>query len=399
MACNVSAILDVVPCGPDDRTVAFLPWAHVFGGNIEINSVFALGASTAICSAPEKLIEDLPVVKPTILFAVPTIWNRIYAGVQKNVAAQPKILQKLFHAGMSAATRQARGEHISLVDKAVLAAARSLIFGKVVARFGGRLKWAVSGAAALSRDVGEFIDNLGITVYEGYGMTETSGVATSNTPEARRMGSVGKPLPGITIKLDKEFASGDPEVGEILVYGHGVMNGYHNQPEDTAKVMTADGGLRTGDLGKLDKDGFLFITGRVKELYKLENGKYVAPAPMEEQITLSRYIAQAMIFGSDKPYNVALIVPDMTALDEWAKENGLTGTNGTLLEDAKVKKLYATELERLSSEFKGYERVKSFKLIAQPFTTADDLLTPTLKLKRRNVIKKYQPQLDALYKA
>jgi long-chain acyl-CoA synthetase len=230
-------------------------------------------------------------------------------------------------------------------------------------------------------------------------MTETSGSATSNTPAARRIGSVGKALPGIEVKLDHAMASGDPDVGEILVYGHGVMNGYNNQPEETAKVMTADGGLRTGDLGKFDKDGFLFITGRVKELYKLENGKYVAPAPMEEQITLSRFISQAMIFGSDKPYNVALIVPDMAALGEWAKENGLGDKNGQLLDDPKVKKLYAEEIERQSAEWKGYERVKGFKLLANPFTTADDLLTPTLKLKRRNVIKKYQPELDSLYKA
>jgi long-chain acyl-CoA synthetase len=158
--------------------------------------------------------------------------------------------------------------------------------------------------------------------------------------------------------------------------------------------MTADGGLKTGDLGRVDSDGFLTITGRVKELYKLENGKYVAPAPLEEQITLSPFIAQAMVHGADKPFNVALLVPDRAALASWAKEHGV---NGDLLQDARVQKLFADELERQSAEWKGFERVRKFALLSEDFTTANDMLTPTLKVKRRNVLKRYGDRIQSLY--
>ena len=399
LAGHVSAIMEVVPFNSDERSLAFLPWAHVFGGGTELQGVVSLGASMAICDANDKLIEYLPEVKPSVLFAVPTIWNRIYAGVQKQMASKPRIIQSLFAAGMAAQSKIKRGEAVGLGGKIALALARKLIFGKIIDRFGGRLKYAVSGAAALSPEVAEFIDNLGITVYEGYGMTETTSGVVSNSPGQRRIGSVGKALPGTTIKLDFEALGGDAQtgVGEIIIYSVGNMAGYHNLPEETAKMVTPDGGLRTGDLGRFDKDGFLFITGRVKELYKLENGKYVAPAPMEEKIALSPFIAQVMVHGSGKAFNVALVVPDMTSLGPWCKENGVAGEGEALLKDARVKKLLGDEIEKHSKDFKGYERVKDFVVLAESFSQQNDMLTPTLKLKRRNVLKRYEGELNALY--
>jgi long-chain acyl-CoA synthetase len=276
--------------------------------------------------------------------------------------------------------------------------AQALVFGKVKERFGGKLQFACSGAAALSPDVAEFVDNLGIDVYEGYGMTETSGIASCNQPHARRIGTVGKPLPGVEVKLDHQAPGGDADNGEIIVYGTGVMAGYHNQPEETAKVMTADGGLRTGDLGRFDKDGFLAVTGRVKELYKLQNGKYVAPAPLEEKLTLSPFIAQAMLHGSDKPYNVAVIVPNLQNAQKWAQENGLDASSSTaILSSPKMRELIAAELDKYSTDWKSYERIKKFVIADEEFTTANDMLTPTLKVKRRNVLKRYGGDLDKLY--
>jgi long-chain acyl-CoA synthetase len=279
-----------------------------------------------------------------------------------------------------------------------LGTAEKLIFSKVRAKLGGRLRYAISGAAALSPDVARFIDALGIPVFEAYGMTETSAVSTVNTPTARRIGSVGKAVPGIRVALDHEVSGGDVDQGEIVVYGHGVMNGYHNQPQATAEVMTRDGGLRTGDLGRFDREGFLFITGRVKEIYKLENGKYVAPAPLEEKITLSPYVAQTFVHGQNRPFNVALVVLDVAAVSAWAKEQGVDASEpAKLCTDARVRDLLRGELDKASADWKGYERVADFVLTHEEMTTANDLLTPTLKVKRRKVMERYGVELDRLY--
>ncbi len=385
IAANVSGFQEVVPIDADHRSLAFLPWAHVYGGSIELHGMISIGGSLAICEKREKILEYLGEVQPTVLFAVPQIWNRIYAGVQANVAEKPKLIQNIFHAGLRSRSKQKRGEKRSFGEIIALFLAKLLIFGKVRHRFGGKLQFACSGAAALSPDVAEFVDNLGIDVYEGYGMTETSGIAVCNQPHARRIGTVGKPLPGVDVKLDHTAPGSDADNGEIIVYGTGVMLGYHNHPEETAKVMTPDGGLRTGDLGRFDKDGFLVVTGRVKELYKLQNGKYVAPAPLEEKLTLSPFIAQVMLHGADKPYNVAIIVPN--------SQNA-----GELLNDQKkLREVIAAELDKYSTDWKSYERVKKFMIAPEEFTTQNDMLTPTLKVKRRNVIKKYGADLDKLY--
>jgi long-chain acyl-CoA synthetase len=175
------------------------------------------------------------------------------------------------------------------------------------------------------------------------------------------------------------------------------MAGYFNQPQATAEAMTPDGGLRSGDLGRFDEDGFLYITGRVKELYKLENGRYVAPAPLEEKLQLSPYIAQTLVYGADRPHNVALIVPDMAALKSWAQGQGLPSDTQGLLADTRTRELIAKEIESFSREFKGFEAIRGFVLSAEEMTTQNDMLTPTLKLKRRNVLARYGAQLEALY--
>jgi long-chain acyl-CoA synthetase len=396
LASNVCAVLEIVPAGPDDRSHAFLPWAHLFGGSIELNGILAIGASAGICGDVQHLVAELREVKPTLLFAVPRIWNRIYDGVSKQIASKPVLIQTIFQAGMRAISKAKRGESPSFGERVARWLARRLIFKKIIAKFGGRLRYAFSGAAALSPAVAEFIDNLGITVLEGYGMTESSGVTTANTPTERRIGSVGKPVPGGWVELDHTVAGADQTQGEIIIHGMGVMQGYHALPEVTAQTLTPDGGLRSGDLGRLDADGFLSITGRVKELYKLENGKYVAPAPLEEQITLSPYIAQAFVHGDNRPHNVALLVPDLEALGRWGTEQGVPSDR--LLTDPRARALIQQEVERLSAGFKGFERIQAFKLCGEAFATDNDLLTPTLKIKRRNVVARYAGELDALYR-
>jgi long-chain acyl-CoA synthetase len=328
---------------------------------------------------------------------VPRIFNRIYEAVSKQMASRPPLVQKLFREGLKAAKKQKKGEPLNLLEKVVLAAADRLVFAKIRAKFGGKLKYSFSGGAALSREVGEFIDSLGITVYEGYGLAETSPMATLNRPGAHRIGSVGQPLPGVKVVIDKAAGS-EPGQGEIIIYGPNVMKRYHNRPEENKTVFTEDGGFRTGDLGYLDDDGFLYVTGRIKEQYKLENGKYVAPAPLEEHLKLSPFIANIMVYGDNRPFNVALVVPNMEALKAWAKEQGISASEDhALVEDRRVVDHLQAEVDKYSAEFKGFERIKKVILIAEDFTTQNGMLTPKLSLKRREVLQKYRPKLEALY--
>ena len=400
LATNVSAMHEVFPMAPDDRSLSFLPWAHSFGQTVELHGLFSMGASMGIAESVDKIIDNLSEVQPTLLFSVPRIFNRIYDRLHTQMADAPAMRRKIFETAVANASHRkklAESRRTSgfadfkhrLFDK--------IVFQKVRDRFGGRLKYAFSGGAAISKEVAEFIDNLGITVYEGYGLTETSPIATANWPGARKIGSVGKAIPGVRIAIDLG-ATGDPRNGEIVVYGHNVMQGYYNRPDEDAKAFTEDGGFRTGDMGYLDDDGFLYITGRIKEQYKLENGKYVAPAPLEDLLKLSPYITNSFIFGDNKPYNVALVVPEMKEIEEWAGKHGIAERGAALLENDKVAALIRDEVDKHSAEFKQFEKIKKIKLIAEDFTQENGMLTPKLSLKRRVVMQRWGQELENLYR-
>jgi long-chain acyl-CoA synthetase len=394
IASNVIASAELFPIGPTDRSLAFLPWAHSFGQTAELHLLFSRGCSLGLNDEIPNLLGNLAEVKPTILIAVPRIFNRIYDGVNKQMSERPKLIQKLFAAGISAATKKKRGASLTLGEGLSLAAADKLIFSKVRGRFGGRLRFSVSGSAALAREVAEFVDALGIAVYEGYGMTEASPVVSANCPDATRIGTVGKALPRVRIEIDRA-ATGDAKNGEIIVYGDNVMRGYHHREEEQRQVLMEDGGLRTGDMGYLDEDGYLHITGRIKEQYKLENGKFVVPSPLEEELKLSPYILNTMLFGLNRPHNVALVVIDEPALGKWARDNGLEVKDFT--NDAAVKELIGKELETRGQHFRSYEKPKAFLLIREDFTVENGLLTPSLKVRRNLVLERYLPSLQALY--
>jgi long-chain acyl-CoA synthetase len=394
MVSNVNAVRALFPITCEDNSLAFLPWAHAFGQTCELHMLTSYGCAIAINDEVPNLVGNLAEVKPSILISVPRIFNRIYDGVNKQMQDKPAPIRALFQRAIRAATERSRGKTLGLLDKAALALANKLIFNKIRARMGGRLRYAVSGSAALSREVGEFVDALGIEVYEGYGLTETSPVASVNYPEHRRMGSVGQAIPGVRIEIDTHV-TGDPENGEIVVHGPCVMQGYHNRPKETGEVLTADHGLRTGDMGRLDADGYLFITGRIKEQYKLENGKYVVPSVLEETLKLSPYIVNIMLFGHNKPHNVALVVADVEAIKKWA--NAKHHTLGELAKDPAVQQLITQELAHYSADFKGFERPSKFALITEDFTVENGMLTPKLSLKRRKVLEKYGSLLESLY--
>jgi long-chain acyl-CoA synthetase len=397
IASNIGAVHEMMSMGTSDRSLSFLPWAHSFGQTCELHALLSLGGSMALCEDVTKLVEQLAEVQPTLLVSVPRVFNRIYDGVNAQMAAKPAPIQKLFRNGLRAASKKRQGAPLKVGEKLALALADRLVFSKIRAKFGGRMQYAFSGGAALAREVGEFVDGLGITVYEGYGLTETSPIATSNRPGTHRIGSVGKAIPGVHVEVDQSVGTEEGE-GEIIVHGPNVMQGYHNREEENRAVFTPERGFRTGDLGRFDGDGFLYITGRIKEQYKLENGKYVAPAPLEEHINLSPYILSTLVYGDNRPYNVALVVPDLAVVKKWAAAEGITvGGDQDLLEHSRVVALIQAEVDRYSSDWKGFEKIRKVTLLAEDFSTQNGFLTPTLKLKRRVALQRYGPQIEALY--
>lgn len=398
---NINGVREIFEIKGEDCSLSFLPWAHSFGQTVELHCMFANGAAIGLAESVTTIIENLSEVRPTILISVPRIFNKIYDGVNKKMDKEGGFKRTLFLAAVANAEKRrelaAKGQTSWFVEKKN-SLFDKVIFSKVRDRFGGRLRYAFSGGAALSKDVAMFIDNLGITVYEGYGLSETSPVACGNCPGGHVIGSVGRPIPGVRVEIEPVPHIQEDGIGEIIIYGDNVMKGYHGLPEANKSVFTEDGGFRTGDLGRKDKEGFVYITGRVKEQYKLENGKYVVPAPLEELLKLSPYVNQAMIYGANKPYNVAIVVPDAEALLDWAGQNGKPQDLNALLEDAQVRDLMQSQLAEYGKSFKGYEHPRKFKLIAEEFSTENDMLTPKLSLKRRNVMKVYGDLIESMYK-
>jgi long-chain acyl-CoA synthetase len=390
IASNVSAVHAAFGMTHEDRSLSFLPWAHVMGQTCELHTLFSLGASIALCESVDKILPNLAEVRPTLICSVPRIFNRIYASVQKQIASQPAPIQSMVKVAMAARRKEREGQRPGLSERLVTAITDKVVFAKVRARFGGRMRYAFSGGAAISPEVAEFIDGLGIVVYEGYGLTETSPIVAANCPAHRKIGTVGHALPGVRIEISPE--------GEIIVFGPNVMKGYYNRPEENAAAFTSDGGFRTGDLGSIE-DGFLRITGRIKEQYKLENGKYVVPTPLEEQIKLSPYVANVMVYGDNRPFNVALLVPAMDTLRAWAQEHGLVEASASaLMASPAVIELFKGELKTFSGKFKGFEEIRDFALAAEDFTTENGMLTPSLKVKRKSVLEVHGSALEALYR-
>ncbi len=404
---NVNAVHDAFPMSDADVSLSFLPWAHSFGQTCELHTLISIGAALGLAESVKTLMDNFMEVRPTLLFAVPRIFNKIYDGLQKKMAKESPLKQFLFNKGMEIASKRRQLEEqgkSSLLVNLQFKFFDKLIFSKVRDRFGGRLRYVFSGGAALSKTVAEFIDNIGIMVFEGYGLTETSPIVTVNRPGKRRMGTIGTTITGVKVYVC-DLENGDPlpegEEGELVVIGPNVMKGYHNKPEETEKVifeLNGERAFKTGDMARIEDGGFVKITGRVKEQYKLENGKYVVPAPLEELLALSGFINQAFIYGMNRPYNIVLIVPDFSALEEWAKEHGIdTSDREVLIKNEKVHELYGKEIEKFAKDFKGYEKPKKWALLLEEFSLDNDMMTPKMSIKRRNVIKHYQSLIDSLY--
>jgi long-chain acyl-CoA synthetase len=387
--------------GPGSRSLCILPWAHSFGQTAELYNLIQFGGSMGFMGDVTTLAEDMGKVRPTLLVAVPRVFNKIYDGLWAKMNDAGGLARALFSMGVESARKRRelaeKGES-SFLTNLKLKLADRIVFQKIRNRFGGRLTTAITGSATMNVEIGHFFSDMGIPVYDCYGLTETTPAVTMNCPAAHRPGSVGRPIDQVSVEIDRLFLDDGADDGEIIVHGPNVMQGYNNKPDATRKVITTDGGFRTGDRGRLDKDGFLFITGRIKEQYKLENGKYVFPAAIEEEIKLMPLVENAMVYGEGRPYNVCMIVPDFVVLGKYAREHQLVEDPTELVAAIDIQKMIADEITAfLKGKVGGYEIPKKFLFVKEDFSLENGTLTQTMKLKRRSVLGQYQDQLDALY--
>jgi len=384
-----------------EETVSFshLPWAHSYAISAELHNGLQFGGSVAFMDTIDTMGADIETIQPTVLMSVPRVFNRIYKGIYKKMHEEGGIKLKLFNMAVKAAEKRFRtgrsGLSYALLDKIVLQ--------KIRDRFGGRLKLALTASARMNEDVALFFYSIGIPTYDAYGLTETSPVITMNSPNAYRFGSVGKPVEQTRVIIDKTVNDKKRDDGEIVVYGPQVMIGYYNKPEETKKVLQDDGGLRTGDRGRLDDEGYLFITGRIKEQYKLQNGKYIFPASIEEDINGLPYVANSMVYGDGEEYNVCIVALDTENIEEWAEEMKLHIEPEELLSSIKkhgsdLKKYVCDSISAsLKEKYHRYEIPRKYYFVTDDFTLENGLLTQTMKIKRKAIYKKYSEDIKKMY--
>jgi long-chain acyl-CoA synthetase len=352
------------------------------------------GASIAYAESVDTVAENLSEVRPTIMISVPRLFDKIYARVMDNVLTQSPLKRKIFFwalgVGKTYGGKKLRKEPVSRTLEAERALAAKLVFSKIVEKTGGRVKFFVSGGAPLSKDVAEFFYALGLTILEGYGLTETSPVLACNTFEKLRFGTVGPPVPGVEIRVAPD--------GEILARGPNVMKGYYKKEAETREAM-ADGWFHTGDIGYFDPDGFLVITDRKKDLIITTGGKNVAPQPIENLMKTNPYILNAVVVGGARKFISALVVPDFEKLEAYAKASGIAFRDrAELCAKDEIRDFMLAEVNRATPDLASYERVKKIALLDRDFEIQLGEVTPTLKVKRNFVEAKYKGLIDSLYR-
>ncbi len=385
------AVYPVFEGNEGDSLLSFLPLSHILQRVVD---TFALlyGFKIAYAESLETLGENLREIRPTHIVAVPRVYEKIHGRIHAGVQQGPALKRGIFHwaVGVGRRFNQAEssgGAGLSLSIQHRLATA--LVFRKIHEATGGNIGFYVSTGAPLAKGLAEFFDAIGIRIIEAWGMTELTGAATANTRTDFRFGSVGKPGPGVELKITDE--------GEICVRGAIMMKEYWRKPEATAETIDDDGWLHTGDVGHIDDDGFLHITDRIKEIIVTAGGKNVAPQPIENALKTDRFIAQAMVIGDRRNFISALVVPQAEVLESWAAEREIDGNLETLCSDPVVHSHFESILEAKMASFSRYERVRKFTLIPDEFLQVADELTPTLKLKRRVILAKYAAIIDRMY--
>jgi len=389
---NVTDTVEFTLNPKQDLAVSFLPLAHVYGRMLDYVYLFQ-GCPVAYVEVVENVAQALLEVHPTILAAVPRFFEKIYARLMEQGSRATGAKRKIFNFSIKTA-REAAGwrcgeKSASLRVKLKWAIADKLVYSKIRAGTGGKLRIVMSGGAPLSKEMAEFFWAIGIPIYQGYGLTETSPVLTSNYPQ-NRVGSSGRPIANVQIRIADD--------GEILATGPCVMQGYYKAPEATRDVLSEDGWLKTGDIGYLDQDNYLFITDRKKDLLKTAGGKFVAPQPIENALKTSPYILNAMVVGDQRKFVVALIVPNLTTVSAKLAEEGLKfSSHAELAAHPRAYALIENEVSRLTTHLAQYENIKRFALLPDDFTFDSGSLTFTMKLKRRVVEKQFNDLIAQLY--
>ena len=391
---NVLGSCQVVPITGDAVAMSFLPLSHVFERMLDY-SYLHRKSSIAYAESIERLKDNFLEVNPHCFGAVPRVYEKVHGRIFQKVESGSAIKKKLFawavRVGRERVGYEARGEAVppGLARKAKLA--DRLVLGKIRHALGTRFRFAVSGGAPLSRELAEFFLGAGVTIYEGYGLTETSPVICVNGPDAWRLGTVGRPIPGVEVRIAQD--------GEILTRGPHVMKGYFNKPAATAEAIDSEGWFHTGDIGHLDPDGFLAITDRKKDLIVLAGGKKAAPQPIENQLKRSPYVELPIVLGDRHKFLAALIVPNFERLKDWATAHNVTYEPRSIDANPEIRALFQKEIEAYNAGVPHHEQVRAFALLPSDLTVDDGSITPTLKVKRRILETRYQDLIQSMYQA
>jgi long-chain acyl-CoA synthetase len=392
----VSNVLDAserYEFSPDDISLSVLPLSHVFE-RTGMYVYLRYGMRVHYAESIEKVPDNLQEVKPSIFIGVPRIFEKVFERARMKASQAGRINETIFDWAISVAKEFAvlkeKGEAPPLSLTAKHNVADLMVFSKLRDFFGGRLRFCITGGAALPDEIFLIFTGAGIPIMQGYGLTETSPVISSNNPSAIRVGTVGRPIRNVEVRIADD--------GEIEVRGPGVMQGYYNKPEATAEVFTEDGWFRTGDIGELDSDGFLKITDRKKELFKTSGGKYIAPSPIEQMLRGSRFISQAVLVGNERKYPAALIVPNFEMLRSYAELKGLDiQTDAEFCTHPRILDLMERQIASMTAGLGQFEKVKRFALLEKELSVENGELTPTLKVKRRVIDERYRDVIESLY--
>ena len=388
------ATVDELPdhSAPGDVMLLYLPLAHNFGRLMHLSGPY-VGYTIAFVADPLDVARALPQVRPTILPSVPRVYEKVHTAVTSTFAETTGVKRKLVDwalaVGRRASVLRQDGRPLPTGLAVQYRLADRLVFSKVKERLGGRLRRPISGGAPLAKEIAEFFDAIGICILEGYGLTECTTAATTNTSERYRFGTVGPALPGFELRLAED--------GELLIRSETVFAGYFKEPEATAAVLGPDGWLRTGDIATIDEDGFVTITDRKKDILVTAGGKNIAPQNLENDLKTSRFVSQAIVVGDRKPYPAALITLDPVEVGKWAAEQGIEGDPEALAYDPRVRELVAGIVEEVNRERSRFEQIKRFTILPRDFEMDRGEVTPTLKLRRRVVLDHFADDVAALY--
>jgi long-chain acyl-CoA synthetase len=390
---NVKVCIEIIGFTSKDTVLSFLPLSHSLERMVTFVYVY-VGATIGYAESVDTVAQNLLEIRPTVMVSVPRVFEKIYARVVDLVLAGSALKKKIFFwalkVGKTYGAKKLAGEPISGVLSFKRSLAHKLVFHKIIEKTGGRIRFFVSGAAPLSKDIAEFFYGLGLIVLEGYGLTETSPVLSVNTLENIRFGTVGKPIPGVTIKIAPD--------GEILAKGPNIMKGYYKKEAETREAMEG-GWFHTGDIGRFDKDGFLVITDRKKDLIVTSGGKNVAPQPIENMLKTNPYIASAVVLGDRQRFVSALIVPNFEKLEAYARANNISfGDRRGLVANPQVVSFLTAEVDRATPGLAPYEKIKKIAVLERDFEIEKGEMTPSLKVRRRNVEERYKDVIAALYR-